>query len=221
MYCQKCGAEMPDGSKVCPKCGAQQGVQSSATTATIEKPKKKKIGLWIALGIVAIIIIAAVVGGGKDDNSTTTSGANGAKAATTEQTAADEDTVYAIGQAANIDGCEMTVTNVEKSAGGEYDKPQSEANEFVIVTVSIANSGKKNLPYNPFYFKMQNSQGQITDTTFTTVDQSTALNSGELAPGGSVSGTIAFEQPKDDAGLVLQYQDNVFADGTKLQFKCS
>ena len=135
--------------------------------------------------------------------------------------AADTDAIYAIGQAANVDGCEMTVTNVEKSTGGEYDKPQSDANEFVIVTVSIANKGKKNLPYNPFYFKMQNSQGQITDTTFTTVAQSTALNSGELAPGGTVSGTVVFEQPKDDAGLVLQYQDNAFADGSKLQFKCS
>lgn len=26
MFCSKCGAEIPDGSQWCPKCGAQQGV---------------------------------------------------------------------------------------------------------------------------------------------------------------------------------------------------
>lgn len=28
MFCSKCGAEIPDGSQWCPKCGAQQGVQA-------------------------------------------------------------------------------------------------------------------------------------------------------------------------------------------------
>ena len=176
---------------------------------------KKSITLLLALAMV----FALSACGNSSTPSSTASGAAASDASASPK--ADANTVYAIGQAANVDGCEMTVTKVEKSAGSEYDKPQNAANEFVIVTVSIKNSGKNNLSYNPFYFKMQNSQGQITDTTYTSADEGTALNSGELAPGGSVSGTVAFEQPKDDPGLVLQYQDDVFADGTKLQFKCS
>ena len=47
--------------------------------------------------------------------------------------------------------------------------------------------------------------------TFTTIDQDTALQSGELIPGGKVSGTITFEQPKDDTGLVLIYSDSIWS----------
>nr|WP_243462948.1 DUF4352 domain-containing protein [Mesobacillus boroniphilus] len=92
----------------------------------------------------------------------------------------------------------MTVTKVEKSAGSEFDQPK-DGHEYVVVTVEIENAGDENISYNPFDFKMANSQGQIVDQAFTTIDTSTALQSGELAPGGKVSGTIAFEQPAGDS----------------------
>ena len=188
-----------------------------------DTPKKKKTALWIVLGVVAVIIIFAIVGGGKEGSgktSGTTAAGSSSAAVQAPAAKADANTVYAVGEAASIDGCNMVVNAVTKSNGTEYDTPKS-GNEYVIVSITISNSGKSNLDYNPFYFKMQNSQGQITDMSFTTVDQDTTLSSGELAPGGSVTGTIAFEQPANDPGLVLQYQDEVFADGTKLQFKCS
>ncbi len=225
MYCQNCGKQIPDGSTFCTECGASQvatsqPMQFSAPPIATKPKKKKKTALWIILGIVAFIVIIAIATGG-NDKGPSTSGSGSSNSATPQSTKAPKDEIYSVGQAANVDDCEMTLTTVEKSAGGEYDKPQKDGCEFVIVTVTIKNNGKDNLSYNPFYFKMQNSQGQITDMTFTTIDQSTALNSGDLAPGGSVSGTVVFEEPKDDTGLILQYQDNVFADGTKLQFKCS
>ena len=33
MFCSKCGNIMPDGTKVCPSCGAQQGPHSSAVNS--------------------------------------------------------------------------------------------------------------------------------------------------------------------------------------------
>ena len=229
MYCQKCGKQIADGSEYCPECGAStvqpatgasgRPMQPSfSSVSSTSQPKKKKTGLWIALGIVAVIIIAVAVSGGKGSSSMPASA--GATASGTAQPKAGMDKVYAVSEAASVDGCNMVVNGVTKSNGTEYDTPQS-GNEYVIVNVTISNSGKENLAYNPFYFKMQNSQGQITDMSFSSINQDTALNSGELAPGGTVTGTVVFEQPANDAGLVLQYQDNVFADGTKLQFKCS
>ena len=129
--------------------------------------------------------------------------------------------IYNVGETLKVDNIEMTVTKVDKSQGSEYDKPQKAENEFVIVSVSIKNDGQKQVSYNPYYFKMQNSQGQIVNTTYTSINSDTSLNSGDLAAGGSVTGTVAFEEPTNDAGLVLQYQDNVFANGSKLQFKIS
>jgi len=90
--------------------------------------------------------------------------------------------------------------------------------EYVIVTVNIKNNSDDKISYNPLDYKMQNSKGQITDMTFTTVDSKTALSSGELAAGGEVEGTVTFEQPKDDAGLVLIYQSNFFNDNEIIKF---
>ena len=59
--------------------------------------------------------------------------------------------------------------------------------------------------------KNENSQGQQENMTFTTIDKDTSLQSGELIPGGTVSGTITFEQPINDVGLTLIYNDNIWS----------
>lgn len=58
---------------------------------------------------------------------------------------------------------------------------------------------------------MQNSKGQITDQAFTTINTDTSLSNGQLASGGEILGTIAFEQPVDDEELVLKYKSNMFS----------
>lgn len=153
---------------------------------------------WFWLIIIVIILIIGI--GGSGDKSTQTS-------STTFQ---NQKTEYNQGEEAILGNGAITVTNVEKSQGSEYDKPAT-GKEFVIVHVKIENKGNDKLSYNPYYFKMQNSQGQQEDTTFTTVDQDTALKSGELIPGGKVEGTLAFEETKGDAGLILIYNDNMWS----------
>lgn len=105
----------------------------------------------------------------------------------------------------------LKVNSVQRSQGSDFDKPK-DGQEFVIVNLTITNSGNDTVSYNPFDFKMQNSQGNITDKTFTTVDSSTSLSSGELAAGGAVTGTITFEQPAGDKGLILKYKSNFFSN---------
>ncbi|PLR99579.1 DUF4352 domain-containing protein [Bacillus sp. T33-2] len=122
-----------------------------------------------------------------------------------------KDQVFKVGEQIQLGDNVLTVTKVEKSQGGEFDKPQ-QGNEFVIVGVKIENGGKENISYNPFDFQVKNSQGQITDTVFTTANQDTVLNAGELAPAGTVEGTLAFEAPAGDAGLQLIYKPNFWLD---------
>lgn len=71
----------------------------------------------------------------------------------------------------------------------------------MIVHVSIENNGDEDTSYNPYDFKMKNRNGQIEDPAFSIIDSDTALNSGELASGGNVSGTMVFEQEIDDDQL--------------------
>ncbi|HAA63831.1 MAG TPA: DUF4352 domain-containing protein [Thermoanaerobacter sp.] len=169
--------------------------------------QKSKIVFLISTLLVLLFLLA---GCGEPSSTTNTNSSNTQKEQVKE--------FYQVGETAAINGTEITVLKVEKSKGTEFDKPKS-GMEFVIVTVKIKNTGKDKLSYNPLYFKMQNSKGQITDIAFSTINQDTALQSGDLAPGGEVEGTLIFEEPINDSGLILQYQNNIFSKEAKLQFK--
>ncbi len=165
-------------------------------------PIYKKWWFWV---IVAIIVIGAIGAGGSSNNTNTNS-----LSATSKEQNNEAKTEYTIGEEAILGKGAITVTKVEKSQGSTYDKPK-EGKEFVIVYITIENKGQDNLDYNPYYFKMQNSQGQQENQTITTIDKDTALHSGELIPGGKVSGTIVFEELKNDNGLMLIYNDSFWS----------
>lgn len=167
-----------------------------------KKPIYKKWWFWL---LIIIVIVGIASAGGSNNNDTATQTSSG-----TTSTTQNEKTEYNQGEEAILGKGAITVTKVEKSQGTQWDKPKS-GKEFVIVYLTIENKGNSNLSYNPYYFKMQNSQGQQESMTFTTVDQDTSLQSGELIPGGKVSGTISFEQPKGDTGLMLIYNDNIWS----------
>lgn len=84
-------------------------------------------------------------------------------------------------------------------------------NEFVKVEVSIENNSDNQISYNTFDWKIQNSNGVIKD-----IDG--GLNSGELAPGGKVTGFMIFQVPAGDTGLVLSYNPSFFSD-KKIEIK--
>jgi hypothetical protein len=147
---------------------------------------------------------AAVSGSDEETDETDTDTAEEADDAEAGEEEALKD-VYAVGEAVQLGDNVLTVTEVVKSSGDEFDSPKS-GHEYVIVHVTIDNAGDENISYNAFNFKMANSQGQIVDQAFTIVDSDTSLGSGELAPGGTVSGTISFEQPADDPELQLQFE---------------
>lgn len=168
----------------------------------MKKPWYKKWWVWI----LAVVVVLAF---GSSDTEEPTSQPV-VKDETKEVEKPEVKEFFSVGEEITLDGATLIVNTVEKSTGTQYDSPQS-GNEYVIVEVTIKNSGTSDLSYNPLYFSMQNSKGQITDYSFTMVNSDTALSSGSLASGGEVSGTIAFEQPIDDAGLILKYEPNLFS----------
>lgn len=76
----------------------------------------------------------------------------------------------------------------------------------------IKNNSNKNISYNAFNYKLQNSNGNIESQTFSTINNDTSLSSGQLAPNGIKIGSIIFEAPKGDNNLILLYQENIFRD---------
>ena len=240
MKCSKCGAEFE--GKFCPECGTPADGQPNVTQQVQQQPpvyqqpvyqtpavaqKKKggclKIGLIVLAVIIVIAVIANLAGGGNSSKPTavtpSSTGSASQSSDNSKASSAAEQTTFGVNQPVKKDNIELTVTKVEKSNGSEYDKPKS-GMEFVIVTVKYKNAGSSDtISYNPFDFKMKNGKGQITDETFTTVNQDSALSSGNLAPGGEIEGSIAFEQPKGDKELVLQYTGNIFKTDSEIDFK--
>lgn len=200
--CKACGKEIAKGVKKCIHCGKDQ-------RNFFMKHK-------IITGILVLAVIGVISSLGNKGNSNPTTTANNKPATSSSANQADTKKeepkeFYAVNEDVKLNDAVVKVTKVEKSSGSDYDKPK-DGMEFVIVTISIKNSGKDQISYNPLDFKMQNSKGQITDETFTTINHDTALNSGDLAAGGEVTGTIAFEQPKSDSALVLKYKGNMFSN---------
>lgn len=123
----------------------------------------------------------------------------------------NEKTSFSLNETAVYNDVEYIVTNVEYSNGDEWDKP-ADGKQFVIVTVSIKNNSSEKISYNVYDWKMLNSQGQEDDEIFTTIDNDTNLGSGDLISGGSKTGTIVFEEDKNESSLKLLYFANSFWD---------
>lgn len=123
----------------------------------------------------------------------------------------DSKTVFNVNETAVYEGVNYTVTNVEYSDGDEWDTPAS-GKQYVIVTITIENNSNSKISYNALDWKMLNSQGQEDEETFTTLDSDTNIGSGDLAIGGTKTGTIIFEEPKNETSLKLLYYSNSFFD---------
>lgn len=82
MFCMKCGEAIPDGSKVCPKCGidlleeqreqavvyASQKTQEAALPPAAEKKPLPKKWVWIGGAIAVIAVLVLIIGGVQKSN---------------------------------------------------------------------------------------------------------------------------------------------------------
>lgn len=198
--CKKCGADMQPNEKVCSKCGAKN-----------KGPFYKRWWFIVIIVIAALGAISSLGGNKEDKTAATVSNSKSVDTKKTEEKKEEVKDIYSIGEEIKLNDNVLLVNKADKSNGSKFDKPQK-GKEFIIVNVTIKNGSKNEISYNPYNFEMANSQGQITDEALTTVNKDTALHDGKLAPGGTVTGTVAFEQPTGDTGLTLKYKANMFDD---------
>jgi hypothetical protein len=174
-----------------------------------DKPKKSIFKRWW-FWVIAVIVVGAIAAGGSGEEEPEKVASN---KATEANATPKEQKEFKIGDTVQLGDNVLTVTKVDKSAGDEFDKPK-QGNEYVIVHVRIENKGKEKIDYNPFDFKLQNSNGQLVDAAITSIGGNTALEAGQLTPGGKVEGSITFEAPKGDTKLQLQYTPSFWSDKT-------
>lgn len=176
-----------------------------------DKSKASKVVGGIIVVIVAIIVIVSINGGDNepkkvDQNNTGT---------TSEQKAdKSEKTEFKVGDVIAFDGREVTVTSVKRnySTGNEFATPKA-GKEFVKVNIKIENKSDDKLSYNTLDWEMQDSSGSIEgymDAMMAQADDN--LGSGDLAKGGKKAGSIVFEVPKGDKGLILHFKSSFWSD---------
>lgn len=135
---------------------------------------------------------------------------------TTEQKATTR--TYQMKEYAKLGDRVIRVTKAEKSEGTETIKPK-EGKEFITVSVTIQNTGTDTIAYSPYYFKIKNEQKQLKSISLSGLNEATEIEAGELLPGGTVSGTLTFEQSKEDEELTLICYDDLWESEDTVQIR--
>lgn len=169
---------------------------------------------WIWIGIIVLIGIVANSLSPKDTPKLAND--TSSNSSTSKKT---ERTTFKPGDVIEFNKKKVIVGAPERNwdTGNQFMKPES-GNEFVKVQVTIENNSNNEAPYNTFDWKLQDSKGVIKDVASVAYGVDGALNSGELAPGGKVSGFLVFEVPAGDAGLSLRYSPTFWSD-TKVDIR--
>ena len=186
--------------------------------ANQEKGPKNVVSLilisltWLTKIVIAIIFFfAGFTSSYDEETSTEIENVRTTESDDSKKQEEEKEKVYQVGDVVQMNDKELTVLKVEKSNGNEYSSLKP-GEEYVIVSVKITNAGKEKTSYNPYDFEMSNSNGQILKHSYSNIHEDTELHYGELAPGGTVEGTVLFEQPRDDDQLQLQYTVNFWRD---------
>lgn len=154
-----------------------------------QPPKKKRTGLKIALGVVvAIVVIAIATSGGGDDPAAPAGGESAAAPA------ASGPQNVKFGQEVTSGDLVLTASAPKKTT--EFGMTQA------CSTVTYKNNGDQPASFNPFDWKFTTAAGVETSASIPFSAGAKALNSGQLAPGGTTSGTICGDQQTTDVNAV-------------------
>jgi Domain of unknown function (DUF4352) len=189
--------------------------QASAEKAyrKAQRPWYKKKRFILAILIVVIIVIIVSSNSGKSGSSGATvvsPGGQAAPAAPAQSSdappafpgATKNDTIAKAGDAVNKDDLVLTTTAL-KAGDSTFGKS-------LCSRMTYQNNKKDAVSFNAFDWKLQDPNGAILTTTIG--GSSNLLNSGDLAPGGKVSGDVCFDNKSGASGqYVLLYQGNVFS----------
>ncbi|MCE3554429.1 DUF4352 domain-containing protein [Pseudonocardia sp. RS11V-5] len=162
-----------------------------------------------------MLILAGIFGSrgnGSNSSSSDQPAAGGTSTATTQEAAAADtgpafpgkkegDVSVQAGGTVTIDGLAVTSTPLRRGA--------STFEKTLCTTLTYANGGSRNTSFGMFDYKLQDPKGAIVNPTF--FGGGTALDSGDLAPGGKVSGDVCFEDKANAKGLyIVLYEPNMF-----------
>ncbi|MFB9768786.1 DUF4352 domain-containing protein [Lactiplantibacillus modestisalitolerans] len=170
----------------------------------------KKWWIWV-LAIVGVFLFVSLLNPADDHADTRPASSASKKTTASSKPASDDQKVHAVGEAAVINGVELKVNKVDKSASENagFSTPKT-GNQYYQVNVTLTNKGAKEINYNPLDFKIK-AGGNMTDFDEFAVDDDNRLETGSLTKGGTVTGNIVAQAPTDGT-VELIYTPSFFSE---------
>lgn len=208
--CKACGTDVAKSAKICPHCGA-----------------KLKKGHPILIGILVIVVLIAVIGSkGNDDETkkvepTTSTQNNDTPITQTEkepEVEKEEKNVFSVGEAAELNGVNVTLASVAESAGSEYNTP-TDGNVFVLCEFEIANDSEKEITVSSMIsFEAYCDDYTCTYSLAALMEKGNKNQlDGTVAPGKKFNGVIGYEVPAEWSKLEIVFTPD-FWSGKDITF---
>ncbi|XAS68442.1 DUF4352 domain-containing protein [Micrococcaceae bacterium Sec5.7] len=186
------------------KSGAKAQAAADKAYRKASRPWFKKKRFLFPLIIVAIIVITIVANAGKKEPAPSVNSSPPASAAApaTEAAAAfpgakKGDVVGQAGAALKIGDATVTSAPI---ANGDATFAAT-----LCTATTLSNGSKETINFNAFDWKLQTPSGTIVTTGFS--GSKNMLSSGEIAPGGTASGDVCFDNKNAESGqFVVLYQ---------------
>jgi hypothetical protein len=174
-------------------------------------PKKRRIWPWVLIGIFVlffggcIVMIATI---SSSDEATVAPGNGGDEPADNGLVFPGKqpgDTAANAGDAVTVDNVTTTTTPLFGTS--------SFGSSYLCTTVTIRNDSDSQADFNVWDWKLQDPNGAIRNSSFTGTENQ--LQSGEVAPGGAVTGDVCFDSPQGSpSGQYIVLNDPSFTFST-------
>jgi hypothetical protein len=113
-----------------------------------------------------------------------------------------------IGERVERGGVALTVVKTSRQSTIGQSQAADEYSNYLIVEVIIETTDRDTAYYCPLYFTVKDRRSALYNDPISKADD--AFQSGYLARGEKVRGTVAFEVGKDAQGFVLRYKSSIF-----------
>lgn len=191
-------------------------------------PKKKRRWPWVvlvALVLLVIVIVAVSSGGDGSDTMTTSGSGTGAQAQEKDGARAPAEPSAGIGTPVRDGKFEFTVTDVQRAATvGPEMVAESAQGEFVIVSVTVSNTGNEAQSLDTSSQKLVDAAGKQYSTDTGAQIAMDAENGSstvyeQINPGNSVDTKLVFDVPTGTEVAKLELHDSPFSGGEEVSLK--
>ena len=175
--------------------------------------KKKRFILPLALIVLIVIIIAATMAGGGGNNDSDPIASDDPSASESSQPTESESSQSAFpgAQASDVIGQageplvlgDISVASTALTAGDPTLGPT------LCTTATIQNQSDETINFNAFDWKLQAPSGTISNPSLT--GSPNILSSGQVAPGGTATGDVCFDNDAAESGEYVVLYEPVFS----------